>query len=94
MKSIIHNYNNDLTELISYLDDVVVYDCSDSISIEERIYLESISKGNLIYTENIGHSLANWLDWIISNYSEPPPSLRCLKEIFSIGTLIRRLFQI
>jgi hypothetical protein len=79
MKSIIHNYNNDLTELISYLDDVVVYDCSDSISLEERIYLESISKGNFIETENIGHSLANWLDWIISNYNEPPPQFALLK---------------
>lgn len=79
MKSIIHNYNNDLTELISYLDEVVVYDCSDSISLEERNYLESISKGNLINTKNIGHSLTNWLDWIIANYDEPPPQFALLK---------------
>jgi hypothetical protein len=79
MKAIIHNYNNDLTELLLHLDDFIVYDCSDKLTDEAVNKIKNLSNDNVIFTENIGHSLTNWLDWIISNYDALPSTIAFLK---------------
>ena len=79
MKSIVHNYNHNPSNLIDLLGDYHIYEASDSLSEEDREKIASIHKDKITFTQNIGHSLTNWLDWIISNYENLPPVVALLK---------------
>lgn len=79
MKSIIHNYNYDPRGLLVFLDDYFIYEASDNLNEQEKEHLLDLHKGEIAFTENIGHSLTNWLDWIIKNYENLPPVFALLK---------------
>jgi hypothetical protein len=61
------------------LDDYHIYEASDNLTQKDKEKLVSIHKEKITFTENIGHSLTNWLDWIISNYEILPPVVALLK---------------
>lgn len=79
MKSIVHNYNHNPSNLLDLLGDYYIYEASDNLSEEDREKLERIHKDKITFTQNIGHSLTNWLDYIIGNYEELPPVVALLK---------------
>lgn len=79
MKSIVHNYNHNPSDLLDLLDDYHIYEASDNLTQKDKEKLVSIHKEKITFTENIGHSLTNWLDWIISNYEILPPVVALLK---------------
>jgi hypothetical protein len=79
LKSIVHNFNHDLSNLVSFLDDYFIYDASDNLNERDKENLLNKYKGNIEFTQNIGHSLTNWLDWMINNYETLPPVFALLK---------------
>ena len=79
LKSIVHNYNHNPSNLLDLLGDYYIYEASDNLSEEDREKLERIHKDKITFTQNIGHSLTNWLDYIIGNYEELPPVVALLK---------------
>jgi hypothetical protein len=79
LKSIVHNYNHNPSNLIELLDDYYIYEASDNLSEKDKEKLVSIHKEKITFTENIGHSLTNWLDWVITNYEILPPVVALLK---------------
>jgi hypothetical protein len=79
LKSIVHNYNHNPSNLLNLLDDYYIYEASDNLSQKDKEKLVSIHKEKITFTENIGHSLTNWLDWIIDNYGSLPPVVALLK---------------
>lgn len=79
MKSIVHNFNYNPVKLLDLLDDYFIYDASDNLSLESKQSLQETYQGNIEFTRNVGHSLTNWLDWIIANYEKLPPTFALLK---------------
>ena len=59
MKAVIHNYNNDFSYLLNYFEDFIIYEASDQIRRNGKIQHDLVSENQVIYTENIGHSLTN-----------------------------------
>ena len=79
MKAIVHNYNHDLSNLINFLDDYFIFEASDNLAERDKENLLRKHQGKIIFTQNVGHSLTNWLNWIIDNYETLPPSFALLK---------------
>jgi len=79
LKSIVHNYNYDPSSLLDLLDEYFIFEASDNLSETEKDKLAIRHEGKISFTQNIGHSLTNWLDWIITNYENLPPVVALLK---------------
>ena len=79
MKSIVHNYNHNPGNLLGFLDDYFIYDASDNLNQIDKENLLRVHNGKIAFTQNLGHSLTNWLDWIITNYETLPPVFALLK---------------
>lgn len=67
-------FNNSITELVKYASDYVVYDQSD-ISSWQLVNQEFDAEKR----KNVGHSLANIFEFIISNWDELPSTVTFLK---------------
>lgn len=79
---VVSNYNSDPTDLLNYANSYTLFDQSDLPAIRHHVRSEY---PNAIQVQNCGHSLRNFFDFVISNYSDLPPVVAFLK-----GNLIDR----
>ena len=80
---VVSNYNTNPYELTKYCDDYLVFDQSDDVAV--RHMLVARNDPRILFTENSGTSLINYLTFIIDNYEDLPRLIAFLK-----GNLIDR----
>lgn len=86
---VIHNFNTIPTDLLSYCENYIIYDCSNDANIVSK--LDSMNL-NLIHIPNTGHNITSYFSYFDSNYSSLPEVLcitkgnmlgrHCSKEYF------------
>ena len=67
-------YNNSIHHLEKYADSFIVYDQSDKME-----WQKVNQEFNSIQKENIGHSLGNIFEYILTNWDQLPPEIAFLK---------------
>jgi hypothetical protein len=67
-------YNNSIHHLEKYAEDFVVYDQSDKLE-----WQKANKEYECIQKENIGHSLGNIFEYILTNWDRLPPKIAFLK---------------
>lgn len=73
---VISNYNADPRYLLNFTNSYTIFDSSDIKYF--RSVVESIP-GDIRFTENSGHNLLHFLDYIIENYDSLPSKLAFIK---------------
>jgi hypothetical protein len=79
---VISNYNGDPSAVIGYSKSYTLFDQSDLPSFSEQVQSKY---PDTIHVPNCGHSLRNFFDFVVTNYSDLPPIVAFLK-----GNLIGR----
>lgn len=64
---VVSNYNNDISWVAEYTDNYLVYDKSDN-----GAEFDNLDKAKIIKSPNVGYNLADYFDFIISNYDHLP----------------------
>lgn len=73
---VISVYNDNPSYLYDFFSEIAILDNSD----RENIYERPSGAHSFKKTENVGHSLANFLEWIVQNYESLPNRMAFVKS--------------
>lgn len=73
---LIHNFNTVPTELLSYCDDYIIYDCSTDKAVKEKLKSMDLKVKDV---PNTGHNITTYFSYFAENYDNLPEVMCLLK---------------